>query len=258
MTHVSTAHRSAARTAGSHRGPSFSRLVRSEWLKAVSLRSTRWSMLAGIAATIVIAVPTGLDPASSTRGVLIACAALSTIVTALIGVLLATSEYTTGTIVPTMLATPRRLPVIGAKLVVASSIGIIIAVAGTVASFALLAGIDGSDPLAWAQPATIGSALGVLVAHVVTAAFSVLFGQALRSAVSAVAAVLGVMVVLPVLSIGFGDPAVYLNELGIADGARALVAPDLGAPLWQSGIVVLVWIGVCGAWSLAALRARDV
>jgi ABC-2 type transport system permease protein len=110
------------------------RLIRAEWTKLQSLRSTRWSLLAafvGMAGLgpLVAAVQMGrwthleaheratytsLDPAVGGWH-------LAQLAIGVLGVLIISGEYTTGMIRSSLLAAPKRLPVLWAKLAVFSA-----------------------------------------------------------------------------------------------------------------------------------------
>jgi hypothetical protein len=104
------------------------RVALSEWTKFRSLRSTRYTFLGGVAATIVFAIVPALINASrwstmslqdkllfnpletSLIGVGVAQLAIG-----VLGVLVITGEYSTGMIRATFCAVPKRLPVLWAK-----------------------------------------------------------------------------------------------------------------------------------------------
>jgi len=102
----------------------FPRVVRSEWVKFRSLRSS-WALLASAAAGMmaigaVIGYTTGknfagLDAEDSAASGALQGFRLATLLMGVLGVLLVTGEYGTGSIRSTLAAVPRRLPVLGPR-----------------------------------------------------------------------------------------------------------------------------------------------
>ena len=111
----------------------FPRVLRSEWIKLRSLRSTVWSFAIVIAVSAGLALLMGLGiPAADgavpadTQTTLVLQASLfgvffGQLVIAVLGVLVISGEYSTGMIRSTLTAVPRRLPALWAKAVVAHS-----------------------------------------------------------------------------------------------------------------------------------------
>ncbi|HEV2640004.1 MAG TPA: ABC transporter permease [Actinocrinis sp.] len=111
--------------------PRFADLLRSEWTKIRTLRSTTWSLLTmvivalglNIAATSVYTAKFAtLDAATqaqfkdNTIGLILQPGAqFGQVAVCVLGVLLMASEYSTGMIRASMLAAPRRTPVLAAK-----------------------------------------------------------------------------------------------------------------------------------------------
>ena len=125
------------RAEASGSGLTFSRLLRAEWLKLRTLRST-WLTLAG--AVFVLVLAAGLianhlhgnlthpgqfqDPRD--RDVLttpLRGFGVTQLIVGVLGVLSITGEYATGMIRATFTAVPKRLPVIAAKIVVFAALG---------------------------------------------------------------------------------------------------------------------------------------
>src|SRR5258707_791436 len=97
------------------------RIIKSEWIKFRTLRSSRWSLIAGVGAMIAIALLFSLavkshyphmsaarqkevDPvADPMRGVLLGQLAIG-----VLGVMMITGEYTTGMIRASLAAAPKR------------------------------------------------------------------------------------------------------------------------------------------------------
>lgn len=103
------------------------RVLRSEWIKLRSLPSTIWSLLSAVTLIVGFGVvyamvrvtrppadPSSFDPAS----VSLAGTNLAQIAVGVLGVLLITGEFATGSIRVTLAAVPNRLPVLWGKAVV--------------------------------------------------------------------------------------------------------------------------------------------
>jgi hypothetical protein len=182
------------------------RVVRSEWIKLRSLRSTVYTLIASVAMTAGIGmlfaglVPSNqpIDPvALSLRGVYLAQLAIG-----VLGVLLITGEYSTGMIRATMSAVPRRLPVLWAKLGLFAVVAAVVSMASSVAAFlgaqAILAArhlhtASLSDP--GVTRVVIGAGLFLTVAGLLGMAL----GFIIRNTAGAISTLFGIMLILPVL-----------------------------------------------------------
>ena len=104
------------------------RVAVSEWTKLRSLRSTRWSLLVGsllavglplLFATVISNRWSHLSPHERAHrhplDVALAGVTIAQLAIGVLGVLVITGEYSTGMIRSTMIAVPRRLPVLWAK-----------------------------------------------------------------------------------------------------------------------------------------------
>ena len=107
------------------------RVVRSEWTKLRSVRSTRWAFLAAVVFTIGIAalacaIVSHHYPQMSAHDradfhpleINFAGVQLAQLAIGVLGVLVITAEYSTGMIRASMTAVPARLPVLWAKAIV--------------------------------------------------------------------------------------------------------------------------------------------
>ena len=114
----------------------FGQVARMEWIKLRTLRSVRWSLLIALAGMIGIGIASGdntRNPRGDVTNNILAGVALGSLVFAVLGVLVMTSEYSSGTIRATLTAIPRRPLVLAAK---ASVFGVAALVTGELATFA--------------------------------------------------------------------------------------------------------------------------
>ena len=181
----------------------FPNLLRSEWAKLHTVRSTYWSLAAAFAAmvglgAIISATQTGshtgvFDPVStSLSGVLLAQLAIG-----VLGVLLVTSEYSTGMIRSTFIAAPQRREVIAAK---AAIFGLVAFVVGTVASFITFfvgQSLLGAHGVGLGAPGALRSVVGVGLYLGLLGVFAVGLGTIIRNGAGAIAALFGLILVLP-------------------------------------------------------------
>jgi hypothetical protein len=129
MTAVTTAHH---RRAG---GYGFAGVIRMEWIKLRSLRSTWVTLALSVLAAAGISVAAGLatqSPGEDPTSNALAGVSVGLLLMGVLGVMTATSEYTSGLIRTTLAAAPRRAGVLAAK---AAVFGVAALVIGEVASF---------------------------------------------------------------------------------------------------------------------------
>jgi ABC-2 type transport system permease protein len=209
----------------------FRNVAAMEWIKLRSLRSMIWVMAGGVAVTIAIGVTAGFntrnasgDPTNNIMSGII----LGQIVTGVLGVLLMTSEYSSGMIRGTFAAAPRRPLVLAAK---ATVYGLFALVAGEIAAFASLLG--GAAALRSSVPHPALSQPSVLRAVVMCGAYLALtglmglgIGAIIRHSAAAVATLAGGLFVLPLIignAAGHGSGK-FLPEL-IAGNSLSAVKP---------------------------------
>jgi ABC-type transport system involved in multi-copper enzyme maturation permease subunit len=188
------------------------RVVRSEWTKFRSLRSTLYTLLMAVVFMVGLgALFTGVQ-ASQANGFDPGQTAISTSLTGtffaqlsigVLGVLIITGEYSTGMIRASLAVVPARLPMLWAKLAVCA-----VAVFATmlVASFAtfllgqaLLSGkhLDASLSDPGALRSVIGAALYLTVAAITALAL----GALLRNTAAAISTFVAVFFVIPPLTL---------------------------------------------------------
>jgi ABC-type transport system involved in multi-copper enzyme maturation permease subunit len=250
------------------------RVLRSEWIKMRSLRSTTITLVAAVIAMIALAWLVGwatndhwnhMDPGEratfsaidrSLAGVNLAQLAIG-----VLGVLLITGEYATGMIRATLSAAPRRLPVLWAKAGLFAAVTLVLMLVSSFLAFVIgqhfLAshGTTLSAPHAWR--AIFGTA-GYLT---LIAILAVAFGFAIRSTAGGIAALFGLLLVLP--GIGQLLPSSWQSHTlpylpSNAGSAMYSARPDPTALSPVTGLLVLViWVVVALAVAALLLERRD-
>jgi ABC-type transport system involved in multi-copper enzyme maturation permease subunit len=180
-------------------------LVRSEWAKFRTVRSTYWSLIAAVVAMIglgalISATQTGhqfnFDPVSiSLSGVLLAQLAIG-----VLGVLFVTSEYSTGMIRTTFSAAPQRQIVIASKAGVFAVVALVLGTLTSLVTFLVGQAAMGHLGVGLTSPGALRSVLGVGLYLGLLAVFSVGLGTILRSTAGAIAALFGLILVLPAVA----------------------------------------------------------
>src|SRR5262249_10886728 len=113
----------------------FGHVARMEWIKLRSLRSTWWTLAITIAASIGIGLTVGLktkDASNDVTNNVLAGVAIGLLLTGVLGVLVMTSEYTSGMIRGTLAAAPSRAKLLAAKAAVFGAMALVV---GEVAAF---------------------------------------------------------------------------------------------------------------------------
>jgi len=255
----------------------FHRIVRSEWIKLRTLRSTVWSylivivMAVGLSALMASTPHIGasqLEAASQAR--LLAQTstvglAFGQLVVAVLGVLVISGEYSTGMIRSTLTAVPKRLPALWAKAVVLFVATFVIGVVSTVLAFFASLAIFAPDGVSanLFDPSVYLVLLGSAFYLAVLSVFSLGIGAILRNNAWGIAVSLGIILLLPTLwSLIPWDWArdafryLLTNAGNDLYSARPAGDPN-GLEPWQDALVILVWTAVSVAGAALLLKRRD-
>jgi ABC-2 type transport system permease protein len=192
--------------------PHFAGILRSEFCKLRSVRSTFWALLAAVAFNIVAAallaifLPRALSghekaAIDSTR-VSLGGMHLSQVAIGLLGVLVITSEYGTGMIRATLAAVPQRRLMLAAKTLVFAVTAVITGITACFAAyFVFQVFLPGGDSMrtSLADPGVLRAVTGAGLYLAVLGLLGLGLGAVIRSSAGAVAALLGVLFVPSIL-----------------------------------------------------------
>ncbi|MCL3859711.1 hypothetical protein [Actinotalea sp. K2] len=265
------AHRTPGRTA-----PTGARVLRAEWTKLTSVRSNAWLALGIVAVTAATAFGLGMfvgpDDGRSGSWVVTSGFVLAQVGFLVLGGLVGTSEYVTGTARSTFTAVPRRLPVLAAQVQVTSVAALTTAVVALGASYLVTTGAraGGAPALDLAVPGTSRALLGFVLVSVAVALLGVGLGAVLRHPASAVVG--GVVLTLVADQLLAANPGRVTDTIRAflpSSGSRltqddaavaALDAMTLGPRLgvWGGGVVVLAWVLVVLTAAVYRLSRHDV
>ena len=191
------------------------RVFRSEWTKLRSVRSTAWSLGAGFLLTIAFPVIFSFVISShwghmSTRErathspleVALAGVNVAQLAIAVLGVLVISAEYSTGSIRSTFTAVPRRLPVLWAKLIDYAVLSFVLMVPAVLVSFfasqAILQHISRLQ-ISFTQPGVARSVIGGALYVMLVGIFALTIGAIVRNTAGGIATFAGIFFVLPPL-----------------------------------------------------------
>jgi hypothetical protein len=254
----------------------FTAVLRSEWTKLISLRSTKvalvLSVVLALALTALLAVVVGAthddwtlaDRQSWAPGeASLIGAILPAIILTVLGVTAATGEYVSGTIHLTFAATPRRGHVLAAKALVVAAVTLAAGLVSNVTMFLLGQALFGTYGLETAslldgdslRAVFVGGALAPLLPVV-----ALLIGMVVRSAAGAITAVFALVFGAPILSEllprWWQDHVFDYMLFAAADMITTTDASNALAP-GTAVLVVAGWMAVLLAVVWALLEQRD-
>jgi ABC-2 type transport system permease protein len=245
------------------------RVVKSEWTKFRSLRSTNITLLVSVALTVGLgalisavtashwATASASDRAdfnavvTSLNGV-----SISQLAVGVLGVLLISGDYATGMIRASLTAVPKRLPVLWAKLGVFAGVVGAVSVVSAFASFFLGQSLLSSKHLdvTIGSPDALRMVLGAGVYLVLVGVIGMALGGLLRNTAAGISSLVALFFVIPPLLDLL--PKSWSNNLGPylpSNAGEAFWGHPTGSHLSAlAGFLVL-----CG-WAVAAVAAAAV
>jgi hypothetical protein len=193
----------------------FHRVLLSEWTKLRSVRSTLWSLGAGflltIAFPIVFSIVTRTHWGSMSPGdradrhpldIALAGVNVAQLAVAVLGVLLVTAEYSTGSIRSTFTAVPKRLPVLWAKLIDFAVVSFALILPAVLISFFASQAILDSIPqlhMSFSQPGVARAVVCGAVYVMMVGIFALAIGAIVRNTAGGIATFAAIFFVLPPL-----------------------------------------------------------
>lgn len=262
---------------------SFPGVLRSEWIKLRSLRSTIWSyvilvvLALGMALIMALSYVSGgpLDgadtaglPSEAQAELLVQASTFGAyfgqLVVAVLGVLVITGEYSTGMIRSTVAAVPTRLPALAAKGVVLFAVTFVMATISAMGAFFVASAVFADSGIAakLLDPDVILPILGSALYLGLVALFALGVGTMLRSSAGGIATVVGVLLVLPLVlqmipADWVQDVLPYvLSTAGVSLFTDTTAAAD-AAPFWEKLLIVLSWVGASIVGAAVLLKRRD-
>ena len=191
---------------------SLPRVLRSEWTKLWSLRSTRWSLLAAVVGMAGLGALVGafqmnhwphMDPHERAHFNSIDTGVggyhLAQLAIAVLGVLVISGEYSTGMIRSSFMAVPRRLPVLWAKLLTYGVVTFVLMLASSFVSFFAVQAVVKQRHLqhSISDPHALRAVIGTALFLTVLGLLCIGLGALTRNTAGGIAAFVGLLFVLP-------------------------------------------------------------
>ncbi len=258
----------------------FAGLLAAEWTKIRSVRSTIWTL--GLFVVVTIGLTAGLTalivgawngPNAAERNariiadpvgfILGAGVGLGQLTICVLGVLLISTEYSTGVIKASLLAVPRRTPMLAAKAAVFAALLLVLAEVVSFGSFfAGSALLHSKVPVSLGDPGVTRAVVGAGLYLTVLGLLALAVGALLRHTAGAIATVIGVVLVLPILTgllPGSWGAHVngYLPEQAGSAVMRAAAQPGQVLSAWEGFGVLCGWTAVLLIAAAVLLRRRD-
>jgi ABC-2 type transport system permease protein len=263
-------------------------IVRSEWIKLRTVRSTLWCY--GLLILLVVGIGTliasladfgdggdgGASDGATVVGLNTAGLNVAVLIVAVLGSLIITGEYSTGMIRSTFTAAPKRTGALAAKGVVLAVTAFAATIVGVwlsaLITWPILAG-KGID-VELGNPDVFLPLIGGAVYITMIALLAFAFGTILRSTAGSLATVLGLMLVAPIIlellsALTGARWVAHVSELlpqnagsllFAYDGTNVFGPPNAGGWItngWQGFAVLVAWNFVVLGIALIRVKRRD-
>ncbi|MFD5200186.1 ABC transporter permease subunit [Streptomyces sp. NPDC058375] len=238
-----------------------------EWIKFRSVRSTVWTTVATAVLPVLgaafVATSGSLQSDDTVLGGSLTLSVVAQMLAAVVGALVMTGEYSSGTIRTTFAARPRRGTVLAAKATLVA--GLMYVLALTSCTVAYLVGDALLPEGRYAQGEPLPALFGIAASFAVAAVLGLAVGTLVRHSAGAVTTVIGLLLLPSLFGPLFGDaerwvaglsPTAALEKLTQTSDASAGTVGSLGP--WPSLLLVASCTAALALAALALLRRRDV
>lgn len=274
------------------RGVSFARVLYSEWLKLVTVRSTFWTtaislvLAAGIAlllgatySTDGTAAAPGGGPGGGGGGAAVATSASDfaltgttvsmtfiALIVGVLGVLSIGGEYASLQIRSSYTAVPHRSPALVAKGLVIGAWSFVLGLVVAFGGFGIIAALLGGKGLEVTFDGdTVGALLGAAWYLAIIGVFAVGLGAVVRASAAGISILTVLLFVAPTILTLIGallqaDWATDVSKvlLSAAGGDLFAAAGSAGLDLWAVVLTLVAWIAAVWVPALVLTTARDV
>ncbi|MGW2642315.1 ABC transporter permease [Streptomyces sp. NPDC001348] len=238
------------------------RVLRSEWAKLWSLRSTWITLGLGLLFLVGFGVIAAVhyqadytsgrqmrpyDAHATALSLSVFGTNFAQLALGVLGVLATAGEYSTGTIRSTLAAVPRRLPVLWSKAAVLGLVALVVATAGVFTAFPIGAGVVSGTPaaLSLSHPGVVRALLGAGLYLGLVAVIGVALGALLRSVAGGIAVLVASLMLLPglvsLLPSSWQDDISEFLPSNAGESMFALTHDSTSLPPAAGLLVLLAW-----------------
>jgi len=238
------------------------RVAVSEWTKLRSLRSTLWSLFAGVLLTILLPVLFAALTSSHWGSmspheradrhpldIALAGVNLSQLAIAVLGVLVITGEYSTGMIRASFTAVPKRLPVLWAKTAVFAVVTLLLMLPPVLIAFFASQAILSRHhilQISFSHPGVARSVIGGAVYLMLVGIFALGIGAIVRNTAGAIATFAGIFFVIPpLMNILPSNWNHAISKYLPSEAGRQLFSLTHDANSFSPGAGALLFVGYC-------------
>jgi hypothetical protein len=255
---------------------SLAHVIRSEWTKIWSVRSTFWTLLTLIVSTIGFSVLASwatsthlrqlnpsdratLDVTYQSMGGL----EFGQLAIAVLGVLIITTEYSTGGMKATLIAVPNRMRVLAAKSIVFAIIATIVGLITSFGAFYASMPFWSHQGIAtnFSDPGVLRAVIGAGLYVLASGMFGLALGAIIRHTAGAITAAVGLLLIAPPLTNllpgRWGDRVMEYFTSNAGSRIAAVVDVPGQATPWIGYLTITIWWVVpllFGAW---LMQTRD-
>ncbi|MFI7228523.1 ABC transporter permease subunit [Nonomuraea angiospora] len=242
-------------------------ILRSEWTKIRSVRSTVWTLavtallMLGMATLMSVAAKNSGDgpiPASAAIMMGLVGTMFASVSMATLGVLVISSEYRTGGIRTSLMAVPKRMSLLTGKIVVFTAVSLVVTTVASAAS--LLVSLTVTQPLSLETGQVVQAVLGGGLYLTACGLFGLGLGTLVRHTPGAIVSAIALMLVLPqVTTMLPGQWGKTVSDYFTTNAGSQIVMPRGGSSLgpWDGLGVYLAWVVIAMIAGAVLMQKRD-
>jgi ABC-2 type transport system permease protein len=246
------------------------RVIRGEWIKFWSLRSTWITLAVAVAVFIGIGLLAaamvdsgGMDrgPAAGATGPVAASLAgvtLGQLAFGTLGVIFMAGEYSTGMIRSSLTAVPKRLPVLWGKIAVFTGVTFVVALVAAAIAFTGGQALVGDGGASWSDPGVARAVIGTAAVLTGSGVLGIGLGALLRSTPAAISTLFGTMfLIAPLAGLLLPDSWSTALEYLPSNAASAFTAVSQATDALTPWAGLTVFLGYIVAVTIgAAIRLK--
>ncbi|MFG1947603.1 ABC transporter permease subunit [Nonomuraea sp. NPDC048826] len=242
-------------------------VIRSEWIKIRSVRSTMWTLVTTVVLMLGIAALISASAASMAEGPIpgeqavttsLSGAMIAALAMAALGVLVISGEYRTGSIRVSLMAVPRRMSLLIGKIVVFTAVSLAVCLVASAGAIAI--GLAITRPPSIELAVMARAALGCALYLTACGLFGLALGTLIRHTPGAIVSAVALIMVIPPITTQL--PGVWgatVSDYFTTNAGLLVVSGQDNGSLgpWSGLTVYLTWIAATMLTGALLMRHRD-